>query len=70
MSACSHAKPLGIDGWSGDGTPEQAQRAAIKQRVKCQCGWRGSMTELLACDEGCTETMWCPQCETAAWVYI
>lgn len=66
MSAPKDAKPLGTAGWHDkDGKPVDPKTLP---KCKCQgCGWRGSVTELLGTDDD--ETMWCPQCGTASWVY-
>lgn len=39
--------------------------------VICDCGWRGSIAELLEDpdDPLPASTMWCPQCNTTGWVY-
>jgi hypothetical protein len=33
----------------------------------CECGWHGSSFELLCHADN--ETLWCPQCRTAAWIW-
>ena len=65
--------PIGYDGWKNkDGTfkteAQAKKRAAKHWRVKCDCGWRGDIGELLGCDE--TETMKCPQCTSSGWIYL
>jgi len=36
-------------------------------RVRCDCGWKGHVGELLGVDDDAT--MWCPLCETSDWQY-
>jgi len=70
MSACKHAEPLGYDGWESEGKPTSKER--LKEiTVECACGWRGDIGEILHCggEVDCTETMWCPECKTAGWIY-
>lgn len=69
MSAPSNAEPLGLKGWVGKNgqvvSEEKARR--LSPRCWCTCGWHGQQYELLAVDE--EETLWCPQCRTAAWMF-
>jgi len=38
---------------------------------KCDaCGYEGKAAELLVDPDGDNDTMWCPICTTAAWVWV
>jgi len=68
MSAPNNAEPLGTQGWQNkDGTP-----CNIKDlpKVRCEsCRWKGTVCELLGVDPEENQTMWCPRCRTASWIY-
>ncbi len=40
----------------------------INWRVKCPCGWKGVVEDLLGVDT--QDTLWCPKCRRIGWVYI
>ncbi len=70
MSAPDNAKPLGYAGWlDADNKPltKEQVKADPMFRVRCSCGWKGHVGQLLAVDE--EDTMWCPQCQSIGWEY-
>jgi len=68
MSAPKHAEPLGLDGWIDQKTGKECDKSDFP-KVKCECGFRGGVWELLGVDE--EDTMWCPRCRTAGgWMYV
>lgn len=53
MSASKEAMPVGS--------------FQVRVPVFCQCGWEGDVSELLAEDD--EDTLYCPQCDTASWMW-
>lgn len=47
-----------------------AENTLKNQWFTCEgCGYNGKAGELLVDPSGDNDTMWCPQCTTAAWVW-
>lgn len=70
MSAGPNAKPLGFKNWQLDGkelSEEEAKETARLWVFDCECGYVGSVNELLAEDDN--DTLYCPKCRTAAWFW-
>lgn len=65
MSAGPDAKPLGEKGWTDDkGKPISPEKLPS---FTCDCGYQGMASELLAEEDN--DTLYCPQCTTAAWIW-
>lgn len=71
MSAGKNAKAVGFKGWCH---PVTGQSLSIEQakeslpRYRCECGHTGIAGELLE-DGDDNDTLYCPVCRTAAWVW-
>jgi len=59
MSALDTAIPL---------AEENPNWKEVNLEFKCGCGYRGHVSELLCVEDN--DTMWCPVCLTAGWVWV
>ena len=40
------------------------------ERVKCGCGWRGMMSNLLISDDPDSNMLYCPECKYCGWEFM
>jgi len=53
-----------------DSDPKWWESESLKyQSFVCPCGYKGKAGELLVDPSGDNDTMWCPQCKAAGWIW-